>query len=132
LKGGGILGAKPEGAAQHISMGLPIRPEEESPTVSWASLCLAQCRFELVDDEAHEVFRFHKDGFVAATLGVRHGPLTAPILHWRIEGDHLLISFRPDSEILADLHAPKRDGSLLIVKRGACGESRYRITRHGT
>jgi len=113
-------------------MGQPIRAEEEGPTESWASLCLAQWEFELLDDEAHEVFRFHKDGFVAATLGVRHGPLTAPILHWRIEGDHLLISFRPDSEILADLHAPKRDGSLLIVKRGACGESRYRITRHGT
>ena len=99
--------------------------------MSWSSLDLAHATLELVDDEKYEVFRFNQDGFVAATLGTRNGPLTAPLLHWRIKGDHLIISFQPHSGVYADLHTPRRDGNLLTVQRNPSGESRYRITQSG-
>jgi hypothetical protein len=47
-------------------------------------------RAELADNDSVEVLSFN-DGSITATLGVKNGPVTAPILEYKITGDNSLI-----------------------------------------
>ena len=101
--------------------------EDEGKAVTWSSLNVATTDWELVDDEKYEVFGFGPEGSVSATIGVRDGPVAGPLFYWRIENDHLVISAKPNSDTYADLHAPRKSGEFLLVRRGLFGKSKFRV-----
>jgi len=102
---------------------------ESGKKVSWSALDIERLQLELIEDEKYELYSFGKEGTVSATIGLRNGPLVAPLFYWRVEGDHLIISEKPKSDTFADLHEPRRDGNVLFVKRGLFGKSKFRITK---
>jgi hypothetical protein len=59
---------------------------------SWNDYRIVGKRFELVDAERIQSYRFGRDGLVAAVLGTKNGPVAAPLLYWPIDGERLLIS----------------------------------------
>jgi hypothetical protein len=98
--------------------------DDEGKEVTWASMNVATMELELIDAENYEVFGFGPQGTVSATIGLRNGPLTAPLFYWRIEESHLVISERPNSVTYADLHSPRQNGEFLVVRRGFVAKSR--------
>jgi hypothetical protein len=102
--------------------------DNEGKEVTWSSLNVATMELELIDAENHEVFSFGPQGTVSATIGIRNGPLTAPLFYWRIEESHLVISERPNSGAYADLHSPRQNGVFLVVRRGLVAKSKLRVS----
>ena len=102
---------------------------ESGKEVSWSALDIERLQLELIDDEKYELYSFGKEGTVSATVGLRNGPLTAPLFYWRVEDNHLIISENPQSKTFADLYEPRKDGDVLFVKRGLGGKSKFRITK---
>lgn len=97
--------------------------------MSWADLCVERMALMLIDSTRHESFRFAPDGSVSATVGVHDGPLAAPVWHWHIVQDRLVIATTPqDGDVVADLHEPTLDGDVLSVRRGAKGACRYQVS----
>jgi hypothetical protein len=96
--------------------------------MSWSNFPVAEMMLVLVDDTHCESFRFASDGRVGATVGERDGALAAPVWHWQIVQDHLVITTRPGGEVVADLHQPTLDGDVLSVRRGATGACRYQVS----
>jgi hypothetical protein len=81
--------------------------------MSWSNFPVAEMMLVLVDDTHCESFRFASD---------------APVWHWQIVQDHLVITTRPGGEVVADLHQPTLDGDVLSVRRGATGACRYQVS----
>ena len=104
-------------------------PDESGKEVSWSALNMERLQLELIDDQKYELYSFGKEGTVSATIGLRNGPLMAPLFYWRVEGDHLIISENPQSMTVADLYEPRKGGDVLFVKRGLGGRSKFRITK---
>ena len=90
-------------------------------STSWLELKMETLELERVDPTSYEVLRFAPDGIVAATVGTKGGPLTGPVLHWRLEGDRLVISASPKSSGHDVLRDPRRVDDRLWVKRGPKG-----------
>lgn len=107
-------------------------PDEPDQEVAWSALDMEHLQLELIDDEQVESYGFGKDGMVSATIGMRDGPLMAPLFYWRIEGSHLIISEGPQSQAFADLHEPRRRGDVVSVRRGLDGVSRFRVTKRNS
>ena len=102
---------------------------ESGEKVAWSALIIERVELELIDDQKYELYRFGKEGTVSATVGLRNGPLVAPLFYWRVEGDHLIISENPQTKTFADLYEPRKDGDVLFVKRGLGGKSKFRVTK---
>ncbi len=103
--------------------------DESGKEASWSALNMERLQLELIDDQKYELYSFGKEGTVSATVGLRNGPLIAPLFYWRVEGDHLIISENPQSKTFADLYEPRKDGDVLFVKRGLGGKSKFRIPK---
>nr|WP_315490804.1 hypothetical protein [uncultured Rhodoferax sp.] len=99
--------------------------------VSWAALGVEGLKLELVSETAVEDFRFSKDGSVTATLGIKNGPVTGPILYWRIVGEDLIISQEPGAEALIELPAPTIKDNILSIRRWLVFKTNYRMGRRG-
>jgi hypothetical protein len=61
-------------------------------SISWNGYGVEGKTFELVDPENTEIYRFGRDGLVTAVMGRKRGPVTGPILYWRLAGESLVIS----------------------------------------
>ena len=103
--------------------------EESGQQVAWAALKVESLELELIDDKKYERYRFGPGGTVSATIGMKNGPIAGPLLYWRIEDGHLIISEKPQSGTYADLHNPRLAGSVLLVQRGLFGSSRFLIKK---
>ena len=110
-------------------MSTVCRAEDAGSPISWAELNVESLELELIDETSYELLMFQKEGAVSVTMGEKNGPLAAPVFYWRVEGDHLLITIEPRTETFVDLHEPRVIGSILLVKRGLAGKSRYAIRR---
>jgi hypothetical protein len=105
---------------------------EQGIAGSWEQFNVQETELELVDDKNYELLVFGKEGTVSATIGLKDGPLTAPLLYWHIEGNHLYITQTPHSNVWIDLHEPRIDGTRLTAKRGAFGKSLYVVRRRSS
>ena len=101
-------------------------------SISWSELTIETMELELVDAKVYEVLMFGKKGIVAATIGEKGGPLTAPLLYWHVDGEHLFITRKPRSDPVFDLSQPRIDENLLRVKKGPVGSATYAIRQAST
>jgi hypothetical protein len=65
-------------------------PEGMIPAQKWKPADLLGFTLSLVDSKRRMSFRFGEEGWVAATFGQVDGPVTAPLLKWRIDKGGLL------------------------------------------
>lgn len=65
-------------------------PEGMIPAQKWKPADLVGFTLSLVDAKRRTSFRFGEEGWVAATFGQVDGPVTAPLLKWRIDKGGLL------------------------------------------
>lgn len=102
------------------------RPEEDHST-RWELLALPGKSLILIDDKELQFFDFHEGGAVIAEIGRKGGPVAGPILIWKIQGNALLISVTPDSEIIERLSAPTIKGSILTATRKSGAKAQYQF-----
>lgn len=103
--------------------------QDTGKPVSWSELKIETLGLELIDDKDYEILMFMEEGFVAATIGEKNGPIAAPLLYWRVDGEHLLISRKPQADTIIDLHKPRINGNVLLVKKGFLGKASYVIRK---
>ena len=72
-------------------------------------------RAELESEDSLEVLCFH-EGAVSATLGIKDGPVTAPILEYMITGDRSLIIEGLSPITWEDINFG--DGSVTVMRNG--------------
>lgn len=56
---------------------------------TWRQMDVTTLEFELIDDTVVEALAFRPNGLVLATLGRRQGPMTTPLLYWRIDDESI-------------------------------------------
>ena len=100
---------------------------ELGAATTWAQLKVEGLQLELVHEQKYELLMFGPQGTVSATVGTKGGPLVAPLWYRRVEGQHLVISEQPSGGTYADLHAPRLNGSFLLVRRGLFSNAKYAV-----
>ena len=98
----------------------------QKPAV-WVVLKIESIKLQMIDVESYLYFGFGKEGRVSVTFGEKSGPLAAPIMYWRLENGHLIISKNQLSEAIWDFHQPEVEGQTLTVKSGFSGTSKFLI-----
>jgi hypothetical protein len=96
---------------------------------NWQSLVLKSVTLELVDDERFELLRLQPEGYVLVTVGVKNGPMVAPLWYWRLDEDQLIISMEPQGPVYVVLSNPRVDGGRLVVKRNSFETVQYNVRR---
>lgn len=99
--------------------------------VTWAQMKVETLELELVDSDRYELLMFGPTGMVSLTVGAKSGPLIGPLLYWRIEGDHLVVSEQPNADTYVDLYEPSLLDGFLVVRRGLFERARYMVRVSG-
>ena len=97
---------------------VPPRP------IGWSPSWLLGSSLTLVSDERVESFCFSNSEYVAATLGQRGGPLTAPMLRWRVVNGKLGLGENDSYELLEFVAS---SGSRVMVRRRDGSEAQYEL-----
>lgn len=72
----------------------PVPPQPLPANIQgWSPNWLVGTTLDLVSETRVLTLRFGESGFVAITAGQKAGPLTGPLLPWRIENGKLLIGY---------------------------------------
>lgn len=100
-------------------------PPDEGTQTDWTALSLSGKVLDLVDSRELQWFPFSQDGTSSATVGLKEGPVAAPILFWKIKGNTLQLSVMPDSEIVEELHDPAIKGNIVSATRKSGVRARY-------
>ncbi|KAB0325066.1 hypothetical protein ACWYXK_11895 [Janthinobacterium lividum] len=93
-----------------------VKPEPQNLT-DWTQLALVGKTLTLIDPELQQIFSFDKDAIVRATFGRKGGPVSGPILYWRITDNMLVISIFPDSNVVDTFSHPVIQGANVIATR---------------
>lgn len=95
LRGHLILGLLVLLCAGMSNAAAPVSPPPPLPAniQGWSSSWLVGTTLELVSDTDILILRFGEAGWVAMTGGKKGGPVTGPLLPWRIENGKLFVGF---------------------------------------
>jgi hypothetical protein len=105
--------------------------QQPAGSTSWEQLNVPTLQLELLHDIDYERLNFGPQGMVSATIGAKGGPLAAPLWYWHIEAGHLIITGGPAHKVYADMHTPRLEGNILLVRLGLQGEARYTMKTRG-
>lgn len=97
-----------------------INPENAP---GWKDEDIAGLHIKLEDPLQSEQFHFRADGFVSATYGSKDGPLTAPLLKWKISDGVLEIG----EEYSTRWVLISRSSKMIVIKDFAGRFRTYRI-----
>jgi len=75
---------------------------------------------------AFEHMTFTREGLVPITVGEIKGPITAPVLHWKIESGKLLIT-TDNRQLYDEFTLISRDATSITVLRHNGKISKYKI-----
>lgn len=105
--------------------------EDVGQPVDWKSLDLPEKRLELQHSRKAEIYAFTAQGLVQATYGIKDGPITAPLLYWRIDRGDLVLSEWPgaDAKPLMAFREPSIKGDMLTVKRTSGETVRFLVRK---
>ncbi|MBI1175374.1 MAG: hypothetical protein GC139_08950 [Sideroxydans sp.] len=93
-------------------------------SIQWSRRDVIGLALSLDDPTIVEVLRFGQNGLVAATFGQKSGPVTGPILKWRIVDGVLEISSDNSSEQFTLL---SKDGKSMTVRNQKGKILRFKI-----
>ncbi len=65
--------------------------DKPTPKVEWTRAEVAGYELKLMDDQRICDLVFDEKGYAAATLGKKCGLINAPVFHWRIDADGVLV-----------------------------------------
>lgn len=99
-----------------------VKPEPENLT-DWTQLALVGKTLTLIDPDLQQIFSFNKDAIVRAAFGRKGGPVSGPILYWRITDKMPLISIFPDSNVVDTFSNPVMQGANIIAPRRSCAKA---------
>jgi hypothetical protein len=103
-------------------------PKASAQSVSdgWSEEWLLGSILRLVDETRVEELRFASEGVVAITSGKHGGPLTGPLMKWRIHNGKLEIGY-PDSYDALELLSIA--GANVVVKRKSGDKAVFEVQR---
>ena len=89
-----ILGLLLPLCASMSNAAAPVSPPPFPSNIQgWSSSWLVGTTLDLVSDTDILSLRFGEAGWVAMTAGKKGGPVTAPVLPWRIENGQLFVGY---------------------------------------
>lgn len=104
------------------------KPVAEAPS-SWTATDVSGATLKLIDDNGTAEYSFNEDGNVSANVGSKGGPTAAPIFHWHIEGDVLVISHMPAMAGAVRYRIVAHDGDALTLETENGTKEHFRYTR---
>jgi hypothetical protein len=104
---------------------LPLAGAQMNPG-AWSERWLLGSVLRLVDETQVEELRFGPEGVVTISSGKRGGPLTGPLMNWRVHQGKLEIG-HPDSYDTLELVS--FTGSQVVVKRRSGAKVVFEIQR---
>lgn len=97
--------------------------------ISWNELELEGKRLERIDAKQFQVFDFINNGLVATQLGEKNGLITAPLWHYRVVGDRLIMSDLPDGVATFEMYDPQLKSDVLTVRLNVLQSAQYQVKR---
>lgn len=101
---------------------------DEGLATAWEALDLPGSTLDLIDETQVQTLRFNADGWVAAIVGTRHGPLAAPLWRWRIDAGRLLLCDSEHAHPLEALSAPRVRQRIVSATRDGGATVRYTLS----
>ena len=106
-------------------------PMDAGRPVDWETLSLEGKSLELIDDTRVETYHFGAEGLAAATSGNKDGPLTGPVLYWRVDDQSLIISKSQNAQVLEELRILRVQADIVSVMRKTGAKAEFRIIATG-
>ncbi len=100
---------------------------QQSPQLQWTEESVVGLSLELEDPVAVEQLHFVKGGALIATFGTKGGPLTGPVLRWKIVDGVLQFGAGDAPQQLTLL---SRQAGLIVVKDRAGKTLRFHVLEH--
>jgi hypothetical protein len=103
---------------------------ERGVPTTWSELNVGTLRLELEDKQRYELLIFHADGTVSATIGMKTGPLAAPLWYWSIDSNRLIIAESATAGTIQNvLKEPRLEGNRLLVSVSGASKRTYVLRR---
>ena len=102
---------------------------DEGNPIEWKSLALVGKTLTLIDEKAVQIFPFAEDGIAASTIGIKDKALAGPILYWKIQGNVLVISEAPDSNVYEELSYPSLKAGVVSATRKSGARAQYALAK---
>ena len=112
--------------AASFALGL-AKADEGSPT-DWKSIGLIGKTLTLIDQNRVETFAFVEGGMTMATVGTKEA-LAGPVFYWKLRGNVLVISERPDSGVYEELSSPMVSGSVVTATRKSGSKVQFQLAK---
>jgi len=99
------------------------KDEKSAPTANaktWAGLEVDGLILDLQDDKHVLWLRFHRDGYVAVTVGLKDVGVAAPLCYWKVGGEWMQIyDDETDTKPWFQMRVLKRADDAITVENGA-------------